>query len=145
MVIDTDTIISVVRQVAGDEQIQLTVGNALKGAAISGAGSFVGALVAGPPGIAIGATIGGLFAYSQQRNQFVSVREALDQMDFEKKQRIADEVNKIITRLDITDLQEIVRVVAVAGAIANGVEAGNLAIAQRFIQESVQVIQRQLT
>lgn len=145
MVIDTDTVISVLCQVAGDEQIKLTVRNALKGAVISGSGSFVGALIAGPIGIPIGATVGGLLAYSQQKDKFVSVKEALDQMDFEKKQRIANEVNLIITRLDITDLQEIVRVVAVAGAIANGIEGGNLAIAQRFIQESVQVIQRQLT
>ena len=47
MVIDTDTVISVLCQVAGDEQIKLTVRNALKGAVISGSGSFVGALIAG--------------------------------------------------------------------------------------------------
>jgi hypothetical protein len=144
MTIDTDSIIGLLMEVAGERQIQITVQKSFKGAMICGAASFLGGLVAGPVGLAAGGTIGGLAAYCSQQGQFKPVSQVLNELSYERKERIADQVNDILTQMEVNDLAQFAQLAIVVGTV---VENGNVtnAMLQRFIQESVAIIQREIT
>lgn len=54
MPVEINDVMAVLCQLADEENLRVTVTEALKGGAIAGAGAFVGALLGGPVGMAAG-------------------------------------------------------------------------------------------
>lgn len=63
MPVDIEEFLHGIAALADNENIRFTVRQSAKGAMVCGAMCFVGGLVAGPVGLAVGGTLGGVTAY----------------------------------------------------------------------------------
>ena len=54
MPLDVSTLFDVLKQLADNKHMKVTVTESLKSSAIAGAGVFAGAMLGGPPGILVG-------------------------------------------------------------------------------------------
>lgn len=63
MPINTDEIIKLVAELSTLEELKVTVTESAKGACIVGASAFVGSLMGGPPGLALGKSLTCVFEY----------------------------------------------------------------------------------
>lgn len=142
MTVDVDAIIKLVTDVAGTQEIQVTVSESLKGAVITGTFSLIGGLVAGPVGLALGGASGGLLAAYKTKGKFKSVSQVLSELPYERKRRIAIQIESILNQLDINDVAEFSKLVLMIGTVAQG-NPQNI-IVHKFIQESLKVIQREM-
>uniref|UniRef100_UPI00358ECD93 protein C19orf12 homolog isoform X1 n=1 Tax=Myxine glutinosa TaxID=7769 RepID=UPI00358ECD93 len=103
MVIRTDELLEVAGVLARDRGVQVAFTKALQGAAMAGAGAFMGALFAGPVGIAIGGTLGGLVGATYTKGQFRPLGEVLAELPPAKRQQLATLLDAIVSSLDWTD------------------------------------------
>jgi hypothetical protein len=142
MTIDTNAIIKVVTDITGDRQIQITAKQSLKGALITGTCSLVGGMLAGPIGLAVGGASGGVMAAFATSGTFKPIGQILNELPFERKKAIAIEIQAIIDKLEINDLAEFTKVALMYGAITS--TNPQKFLVEKFIQESISVIQRQM-
>lgn len=63
MPIDMEEVLNAASMVADQEHMRATVRHSAKGALICGTACFIGGLLAGPVGLAVGGTVGGITAY----------------------------------------------------------------------------------
>jgi hypothetical protein len=143
MTIDTNAIMKVVTDIMGERQIQITVKQSLKGAFITGTCSLVGGLIAGPIGLAVGGASGGLAAAFATSGTFKPIGQILNELPFERKRAIAIEIQAIIDKLEINDLAEFTKIALLCGAVASPANPQKFLV-EKFIQESISVIQRQM-
>lgn len=115
-----------------DQNMRVTIKNSGKGALVCGASCFVGGIVAGPVGMAIGGTLGGLKAWHMSRGisnstrknnelwtyddsffffffilsgQFKSVAEVIRyDMTNAQREQLKDYIMAVATEFEITDL-----------------------------------------
>ena len=87
---------------ADEDELKVTVNNSVRGTAVVGSTTLVGALLFGPPGFLIGGTVGGLLAYYITGN-FKPVSAVIKDMSAEEKQLLYDTIRDIINNLDIDD------------------------------------------
>lgn len=69
MVVDTVALMDGVAILSDDRNLRVTIRQSGKGALICGASCFVGGLVAGPVGMAVGGTLGGLKAWHMSKGK----------------------------------------------------------------------------
>lgn len=117
MTVDTNAIINLIIDVLGEQQIQVTTVRSLKGALIAGSCAFIGGLLAGPIGLAVGGASGGALA-AYNTSSFKPIGQILNELPFERKQQIAAEIQSIIDQLEVNDLTELVRLVAIYQTLA---------------------------
>lgn len=67
MVINTNQLLSAVAVLTDDHNMRITMKKSGKGALVCGASCFIGGLIAGPVGLAIGGTLGGLQAWNMSK------------------------------------------------------------------------------
>ncbi|CAG2107530.1 unnamed protein product [Medioppia subpectinata] len=142
MTIDTNLIMKLVVDVMGDRQIQVTVTQSLKGALLVGTCSFVGALLAGPVGLAIGGASGGVAAAFATNGTFRSITQTLNDLPFEKKRQIAEEIQSIIDKLEVNDLTELTKIAMICASLSRS--DPNVILIKRFVEQTVPVIQRHI-
>lgn len=105
MVINTRALLDGVAVLSDDHNIRVAVQHSSRGALICGASCFVGGLVAGPIGMAIGGTAGGVYAYRSSRDQFRSVGSVIrEQMTDEQRERLRDRILEVAQGVEVTDL-----------------------------------------
>jgi hypothetical protein len=127
----------------GDREIKIAAKQSLKGALITGTCSLVGGLIAGPIGLAVGGASGGVAAAFATNGTFKPIGQILNELPFERKRAIAIEIQAIIDKLEINDLAEFAKIALVYGTITSSTNPQQILV-ERFIQESVSVIQRQM-
>ena len=140
MTIDTNAIIKLIVDVMGEHQIQVTVRQAGKGAMFTGVCSFAGAMIAGPVGLAVGGAAGGLIAAYTTKGTFKPIGQILEELPFERKRQIAIEIQSVLNKLEITDLAEFAKLVAICNCLAQPQHI----LVQKLIEESLPIIQRQI-
>lgn len=103
MVIRTDELLEVAGMLAQDRGLQVTVTKALQGAAVAGACAFIGAMVAGPVGIACGGALGGIVGAAYTKGQFRPLGEVLAELPPAERQQLATSLDQIVSSLQWTD------------------------------------------
>uniref|UniRef100_UPI00358DFD89 protein C19orf12 homolog isoform X2 n=1 Tax=Myxine glutinosa TaxID=7769 RepID=UPI00358DFD89 len=91
MVIRTDELLEVAGVLARDRGVQVAFTKALQGAAMAGAGAFMGG------------TLGGLVGATYTKGQFRPLGEVLAELPPAKRQQLATLLDAIVSSLDWTD------------------------------------------
>jgi len=102
MPINVNEILQACELLARQDNLNVCIQESMKGAAMAGLASFIGGVCLGPPGIAIGAAVGGL-AGSAACRQYKPLYQIMQEMSYQDKQRLADHMQKVLNQLDITD------------------------------------------
>ncbi|XP_055303409.1 protein C19orf12 homolog [Sitodiplosis mosellana] len=104
MPVDVEEFLRGLAILADNQNMRVTLKQSGKGAAICGAICFVGGLVAGPLGLAVGGTIGGVTAYKCLSN-FRTVGDIIrNDLTQEEKWRLHEHVVNSVRHLHPTDV-----------------------------------------
>uniref|UniRef100_H2YM29 Uncharacterized protein n=1 Tax=Ciona savignyi TaxID=51511 RepID=H2YM29_CIOSA len=87
---------------AQEENIQVTVTQALRGGLLAGGGALVGGLIGGPVGIAFGASVGGLAAVATSQ-EFKPLYVVIKQLPAPQKKELERRVMNIISGFELQD------------------------------------------
>ncbi|XP_050726911.1 protein C19orf12 homolog isoform X2 [Eriocheir sinensis] len=97
MPINTSEILTLVTQVCEEEKLRVPVKESLKGGAIAFATTTVGGLLAGPVGLAVGGTVGGLTAAFLSHGKFKSVADVIrNDLTVAQREQLSNSVRNII-------------------------------------------------
>lgn len=69
MVVNTSAFMEAVATLMDDHNLRVSIQQSGKGALVCGACSFIGGLLAGPVGLAVGGTLGGLKAWHMSKGK----------------------------------------------------------------------------
>jgi len=102
--ITADDVIQILAILANEEKLQVTVTESLKGGAIAGIACFVGGLLGGSKGLAIGAAIGGIGAAVFTHGKFESVGSVLQNMSKDDKEKLFEKSCQVFAKFSIKDI-----------------------------------------
>uniref|UniRef100_A0A3P8N8L9 Uncharacterized protein n=1 Tax=Astatotilapia calliptera TaxID=8154 RepID=A0A3P8N8L9_ASTCA len=88
-----DDVMRLCCEVSAHEEIKVAVKNSTKGAMVAGGSAFVGGLLGGPPGIAVGGVIGGLSSWLTSK-KFKSVPEILGEMTDDQRRELFNAIRR---------------------------------------------------
>ncbi|TNN42489.1 Protein C19orf12 [Liparis tanakae] len=106
-----DDVMSLCCELSANDQIKVAVKNSTKGAMVAGGSAFVGALLGGPPGIAVGGAVGGLLGCWLTSGQFRPLPQILMELPPAQRQSLCDQVAAILNHLDWTDAAQLIALV----------------------------------
>ncbi|XP_053174766.1 protein C19orf12 homolog [Scomber japonicus] len=106
-----DDVMRLCCKLSAHEQIKVAVKNSTKGAMVAGGTAFVGGLLAGPPGIAVGGAVGGLLGSWLTSGQFRPLPQILMELPPAQQQKLYDEVKAVLGNLDWTDAAQLITLV----------------------------------
>ncbi|KAF7650972.1 hypothetical protein LDENG_00117800 [Lucifuga dentata] len=95
----------------GLKNIKVAVKHATSGALLAGGGAFLGALAAGPIGIALGGAAGGLLGAWRASGQFKPLPQILMELPPAQQERLYADVMLILGSLNWTDAVQLVALV----------------------------------
>lgn len=105
MVINTKALLDGVAILTDDHNIRVTVKQSARGALVCGASCFVGGLLAGPVGMAIGGTIGGLQAYRMTHGQFRALGSVIrEDLTYAQRTRLSERIMAVAQDFEISDV-----------------------------------------
>lgn len=105
MVINTKALLDGVAILTDDHNVRVTVKQSARGALVCGASCFVGGLLAGPVGMAIGGTIGGLQAYRMTNGQFRALGTVIrEDLTYAQRTRLSERIMAVAQDFDISDV-----------------------------------------
>ncbi|NXK91571.1 CS012 protein, partial [Formicarius rufipectus] len=111
MPIPVDDVMQLLSHIYAEESMKAAIKYSCLGALLAGASAFAGALLGGPPGIAIGGTVGGLLGAWMSSGKFKPVPQILSELPPAEKKKLYDEVVGIIRHLDWTDVVQLIALV----------------------------------
>ncbi|NXF30992.1 CS012 protein, partial [Nyctibius bracteatus] len=111
MPINVDDVIQLFCRLSQEKGMKAAVKHSGRGALVAGATAFVGGLVGGPPGIAVGGAFGGLLGAWMTTGQFKPVPQILLELPPAEQQKLCDEAVAILRHLDWTDLAQLTALV----------------------------------
>ncbi|XP_045674660.1 protein C19orf12 homolog [Phyllostomus hastatus] len=103
MPIAVEDVMRLLGSISQEEKMKAAVKHSGKGAIVTGAVTFIGGLFGGPPGLAVGAAVGGLFGAWMTSGQFQSVPQILMELPPAKQEKLYNEFMAIVKDLDWTD------------------------------------------
>ncbi|XP_037028652.1 protein C19orf12 homolog [Bradysia coprophila] len=104
MVLNTNELFDAIAILTQEQNMRVTVKQSAKGALICGASCFVGGLVAGPVGMAVGGTVGGISAWKMSQGQFKPVSEIIrNDLTARQKEKLMEHIMASVRDLDVTD------------------------------------------
>ncbi|KAG4068743.1 hypothetical protein HA402_002434 [Bradysia odoriphaga] len=104
MVLNTNDLFDAIAILSQERNMRVTVKHSAKGALICGASCFVGGLVAGPVGMAVGGTVGGISAWKMSQGQFKPVSEIIrNDLTVQQKEKLMEHIMASVRDLDVTD------------------------------------------
>ena len=114
MVIKYNEVLGLITHLGDEENIQVSVKESLKGSLIAGGCCFVGGVLLGPPGLAIGGMVGGCAAWynSYSKEQYRPISAViLSDLSSEKQAVLVDKVRTIVSHLEASDALALVALV----------------------------------
>ncbi|KAK1163569.1 hypothetical protein AOXY_G17088 [Acipenser oxyrinchus oxyrinchus] len=111
MPVRVDDVMRLCCDLSRHQQMKAAVKHSGRGAFVAGATAFMGGLVGGPPGIAVGGAVGGLLGCWMTSGQFRPVPQIILEMPPQQQQQLYDSIMTIIGRLDWTDAAQLTALV----------------------------------
>uniref|UniRef100_U5EZ00 Uncharacterized protein n=1 Tax=Corethrella appendiculata TaxID=1370023 RepID=U5EZ00_9DIPT len=104
MPLDTQELMSAISIITDEHNMRVTLKQSTKGAMLAGGFCFVGGLLAGPVGLAIGGAIGGLTAANVCSN-FKSVSQVINEdLTVAQREELKIRVERALRSIDATDV-----------------------------------------
>ncbi|XP_060767724.1 protein C19orf12 homolog [Neoarius graeffei] len=98
-------------EVSSNQQMKAAVRSSGKGAVVAGGSAFVGGLLLGPAGIAVGGAVGGLLGWGMTRGQFKPVPQILMELPPPQQRKLYGDVMAVLGSLDWTDAVQLIALV----------------------------------
>ncbi|NXY50248.1 CS012 protein, partial [Ceuthmochares aereus] len=111
MPINVDDVVQLFCHLSQEKGMKAAFKHSGRGALLAGATAFLGGLVGGPPGIAVGGAFGGLLGAWMTTGQFKPVPQILVELPPAEQQKLYDEAIVILRRLDWTDVAQLTALV----------------------------------
>ncbi|KAM6354426.1 protein C19orf12 homolog isoform 1-T2 [Alca torda] len=111
MPIYVDDVMKLFCRLSEEKGMKAAVKHSGRGALLAGATAFLGGLVGGPPGIAVGGAFGGLLGAWMTSGQFRPVPQILLELPPAEQQKLCDEAVGILRNLDWTDIAQLTALV----------------------------------
>ncbi|XP_062272435.1 protein C19orf12 homolog [Scomber scombrus] len=106
-----DDVMRLCCELSAHDQIKVAVKNSTKGAMVAGGTAFVGGLLAGPPGIAVGGAVGGLLGSWLTSGQFRPLPQILMELPPAQQQKLCNDVTAVLGNLNWTDAAQLITLV----------------------------------
>ncbi|XP_037102954.1 protein C19orf12 homolog isoform X1 [Syngnathus acus] len=106
-----DDVMRLCCDISAHEQIKVAVKGSAQGAFVAGGGAFVGGLLGGPPGIAVGGVLGSLMAGWLASGQFRPLAQILTELPPAQRDRLYEDVSAVLAGLNWTDAAQLVALV----------------------------------
>ncbi|KAM5295517.1 protein C19orf12 homolog isoform 1-T3 [Glossophaga mutica] len=97
--------------ISEERKMRAAVRHSGRGAVLTGAVAFVGGLLGGPPGLAVGGAVGGLLGAWMTSGQFQPVPQILMELPPSEQQKLLSEFMAIVRDLDGTDAVQLMALV----------------------------------
>ncbi|XP_026767379.3 protein C19orf12 homolog [Pangasianodon hypophthalmus] len=97
--------------VSSNWQMKAAVRNSGKGAVVAGGSAFLGGLLLGPAGIAVGGAVGGLLGWGMTSGQFKPVPQILMELPPQQQRKLYSDVMAVLGSLDWTDAVQLIALV----------------------------------
>ncbi|KAM8799297.1 CS012 protein, partial [Eudromia elegans] len=133
MPIRPDDVMQLFCHLSQEKGMKAAVKHSGRGALLAGATAFIGGLVGGPPGIAVGGAFGGLLGAWMTTGQFRPVPQILLELPPAEQQKLYDEALVILRSLDWTDVAQLTALVM-----------GNTTIQQKLLGVLVNYLTKEL-
>ncbi|NWR76927.1 CS012 protein, partial [Centropus bengalensis] len=111
MPINVDDVMQLFCHLSQEKGMKAAFKHSGRGALLAGATAFLGGLVGGPPGIAVGGAFGGLLGAWMTNGQFKPVPQILAELPPAEQQKLYEEAVVILRRLDWTDVAQLTALV----------------------------------
>ncbi|KAI5630242.1 protein C19orf12-like [Silurus asotus] len=98
-------------QVSSNQQMKAAVKNSGKGAVVAGGSAFLGGLLLGPAGIAVGGAVGGLLGWGMTSGQFKPVPQILMELPPQQQRKLYQDVMAVLGSLDWSDAVQLISLV----------------------------------
>ncbi|XP_051918762.1 protein C19orf12 homolog [Hippocampus zosterae] len=128
-----DDVMRLCCDISSHEQIKVAVKGSAKGALMAGGGAFVGGLVGGPPGIAVGGVVCSLLAAWMSSGQFRPLAQILAELPPAQRDQLCRDVSAVLAGLNWTDAAQLVALVT-----------GNATLQQRVLAALLNYVTREL-
>ncbi|XP_058467010.1 protein C19orf12 homolog [Malaya genurostris] len=105
MPIDTRELMEAVGMLTDQRNVRVTIKSSAKGAMVCGTTCFIGGLLGGPVGLAVGGTIGAIGAGMMSKGKFRSVNEIIMQeMSDREREQLKERILKALSQFHPTDM-----------------------------------------
>ncbi|XP_061669698.1 protein C19orf12 homolog isoform X4 [Syngnathoides biaculeatus] len=106
-----DDIMRLCRDISAHEHIRVAVKSSAKGAMMAGGSAFVGGLLGGPAGVAVGGVMGSMLAGWLSSGQFRPLPQILAELPPAQQRKLYEDVSAVLRGLDWTDAAQLVALV----------------------------------
>nr|XP_023025614.1 protein C19orf12 homolog [Leptinotarsa decemlineata] len=135
--IPSSELIQICEVLAEQENLQVTLREATKGAMIAGFGAFAGGLLAGPFGLAVGGTLGSITAAWRSREKYRSVVDILrNELTSQQQEKLATSIKNILQNVKPDDCIKLLALVLTSTSLKEAVlkEIGNFLMKEMSLQ-----------
>ncbi|KAG8001643.1 Protein C19orf12-like protein [Nibea albiflora] len=106
-----DDVMRLCCEISGHDQIKVAVKNSTKGAMVAGGTAFVGGLLCGPPGIAVGGAVGGLLGSWMTSGQFRPLPQILMELPPNQQKKLCNDIMAVLGNLNWMDAAQLIALV----------------------------------
>ncbi|KAM9409724.1 protein C19orf12 homolog [Pholidichthys leucotaenia] len=106
-----DDVMRLCCEVSAQNEIKVAIRSSAKGAMMAGGSAFVGGLVAGPAGIAVGGALGGLLGSWMTSGQFRPLPQILIELPPAQQRKLYDAIMGVLGNVHWTDAVQLVSLV----------------------------------
>ncbi|NXQ54363.1 CS012 protein, partial [Anthoscopus minutus] len=107
MPVRVDDVMELLSHVAKVKGMRAAVSNSGRGALLTGASAFVGGILGGPPGIALGGAVGGLLGWMTSE-EFKSVPQILMALPPAERQKLSAKAMAVVSNLHWIDAAQLI-------------------------------------
>ncbi|XP_065519246.1 protein C19orf12-like [Lathamus discolor] len=133
MPINVDDVMQLFCHLSQEKGMRAAVKHSGRGALLAGATAFIGGLMGGPPGIAVGGAFGGLLGAWMTSGRFRPVPQILQELPPAEQQTLYNEAVVILRHLDWTDVAQLTALVM-----------GNASLQQKLIAVLINYLSKEL-
>ncbi|XP_054463921.1 protein C19orf12 homolog [Anoplopoma fimbria] len=105
-----DDVVRLCCEISAHDQIKVAVKNSAKGAIKVTGTAVVGGMLGGPPGLAVGAAVGGLLSWLTS-GEFRPLPQILMELPPAQRQKLYDQVASVLDKLDWMDAAQLIALV----------------------------------
>nr|XP_033798083.1 protein C19orf12 homolog [Geotrypetes seraphini]XP_033798084.1 protein C19orf12 homolog [Geotrypetes seraphini] len=138
MPVRINDVMALLCHISEQQQMKVAIKQSSKGALMVGAAAFLGGLLGGPPGIAIGGAVGGLFGAWMTSGQFKPLPQIIMEMPMVQQQKLCDQVFAILRSLAWTDATQLILLVTGNAALQQKVTAALINYVTQELRAEIQ-------